>query len=156
MAALSTLPLLAARTGSLPLLALALLVAGMATAPTMVTGMTLVQRRTPAGRLNEGMTLAVTALLGGIATGSATGGWAVEALGNDGWAYAVPTAAATVAATLAALTARRAHTTRTTPTPDSAHTAHTPHVDLAHEATGEAANNVARSGRAAGPHIRGE
>lgn len=156
MAALSTLPLLAARTGSLPLLALALLVAGMATAPTMVTGMTLVQRRTPAGRLNEGMTLAVTALLGGIATGSATGGWAVEALGNDGWAYAVPTAAATVAATLAALTTRRAHTTRTTPTPDSAHTAPTPHVDLAHEATGEAANNVARPGRAAGPHIRGE
>lgn len=48
MTALLTLPLLAASlTGSLPLLALTLLIAGMATAPTMVTTMTLVQRRTP-------------------------------------------------------------------------------------------------------------
>lgn len=101
MAALMTLPLLASRAGSLPLLAGALLVAGMATAPTMVTGMTLVQRVTPAARLNEGMTLAVTALLGGIATGSATGGWAVERLGEGGWAYTVPAGAATLAALLA-------------------------------------------------------
>ncbi|MEU0220771.1 MFS transporter, partial [Streptomyces sp. NPDC006265] len=64
-AALLALPLLAAAlTGSLLLLAAALLVAGMATAPTMVTTMTLVQERTPEGRLNEGMTLAVTRLLG--------------------------------------------------------------------------------------------
>ncbi|NSC20049.1 MFS transporter [Streptomyces albus subsp. chlorinus] len=101
MAALTTLPLLASLTAPLPLLAGALLVAGMATAPAMVTGMALVQQLTPAGRLNEGMTLAVTALLGGIATGSATGGWAVEALGPDGWAYTVPLTAATTAALLA-------------------------------------------------------
>ncbi|WP_456112203.1 MFS transporter, partial [Streptomyces specialis] len=74
MAALMTLPPLAARADSLPLLAPALLLAGMATAPTMVTGMTLVQRAVPPGRLNEGMTLAVTALLGGIALGAAGGG----------------------------------------------------------------------------------
>ncbi|MFD1661645.1 MFS transporter, partial [Streptomyces caeni] len=81
MTALMALPLLAARTaGSLLALAPALLLAGMATAPTMVTAMTLVQRRTPEGRLNEGMTLAVTGLLGGIACGSATGGWAAEHL----------------------------------------------------------------------------
>lgn len=73
MAVLMTLPLLAALTGSLLVLAGALLVAGMATAPTMVTTMTLVQRHTPEGRLNEGMTLAVTGLLGGIAGGSAAG-----------------------------------------------------------------------------------
>ncbi|GGT14807.1 MFS transporter [Streptomyces chromofuscus] len=79
MAALMTLPLLAAAlTSSLLLLAPALLLAGMATAPTMVTGMALVQQRTPADRLNEGMTLAVTALLGGVAAGSALGGWTVE------------------------------------------------------------------------------
>lgn len=108
MAALMLLPLLAAATGSLALLTLALLLAGMATAPTMITGMSLVQSRTPAGRLNEGMTLAVTALLAGIAAGSATGGWAA-----GGWAdqhpaagYAVPLAAA-MAAALAATAQRR-------------------------------------------------
>ncbi|MEV2255362.1 MFS transporter [Streptomyces sp. NPDC050147] len=94
MAALMTLPLLAATlTGSLLVLAGALLVAGMATAPTMVTGMALIQQRTPEGRLNEGMTLAVTGLLGGIACGSASGGWAVEHLGTA-QGYAVPVAAA--------------------------------------------------------------
>ncbi|MEV0319188.1 MFS transporter [Streptomyces sp. NPDC050658] len=97
MAALMTLPLLAAAlTGSLLVLAGALLVAGMATAPTMVTGMTLVQRRTPEGQLNEGMTLAVTGLLGGIACGAAGGGWVVEHLGPT-TGYAVPVTAACVA-----------------------------------------------------------
>ncbi|MFE6159337.1 MFS transporter [Streptomyces sp. NPDC056486] len=94
MAALMTLPLLAATlTGSLLVLAGALLVAGMATAPTMVTGMTLVQQRTPEGRLNEGMTLAVTGILGGIACGAAAGGWTVEHL-SPAQGYAVPVTAA--------------------------------------------------------------
>ncbi|MYW64747.1 MFS transporter [Streptomyces sp. SID8379] len=97
MAALMTLPLLAAAlTGSLYVLGGALLIAGMATAPTMVTGMTLVQQRTPDGQLNEGMTLAVTAILGGIALGSATGGAAVEHWGPTA-AYTVPVVAATSA-----------------------------------------------------------
>ncbi|MET8690186.1 MFS transporter [Streptomyces sp. NPDC004732] len=94
MAAAMTLPLLAVvTTGSLIVLSGALLLAGMATAPTMVTAMTLVQRRTPEGRLNEGMTLAVTGLLGGIACGAAGGGWAVEHLGTAA-GYGVPVAAA--------------------------------------------------------------
>ncbi|MEV0252690.1 MFS transporter [Streptomyces sp. NPDC050732] len=94
MAALMTLPLLSVvATGSLIALSGALLVAGMATAPTMVTAMTLVQHRTPEGRLNEGMTLAVTGLLGGIACGAAGGGWAVEHLGTAA-GYGVPVAAA--------------------------------------------------------------
>ncbi|MFE2536222.1 MFS transporter [Streptomyces sp. NPDC059371] len=106
MAVLLTLPLLAVRlTGSLTVLAGALLVAGMATAPTMVTGMTLVQRRTPEGRLNEGMTLAVTGLLGGIAGGSAAGGWMVERW-SPAAGYTVPVAAATIALVIAALAAR--------------------------------------------------
>ncbi|RSM95467.1 MFS transporter [Streptomyces sp. WAC 01325] len=97
MTALLVLPLLAASlTGSLLLLSAALLVAGMATAPTMITNMTLVQRRTPDGRLNEGMTLAVTALLGGIACGSAAGGWVVEHLTPTA-GYGVPVTAAAVA-----------------------------------------------------------
>lgn len=102
MTALMSLPLLAATgSGSLLALAGALLLAGMATAPTMVTGMTLVQRLTPAAQLNEGMTLAVTALLGGIAAGSATGGWTAEHLGAA-TGYGVPVAAAALALVLAA------------------------------------------------------
>ncbi|MER7402255.1 MFS transporter [Streptomyces sp. NPDC000070] len=101
MTALLTLPLLAAAlTGSLPLLAVALLIAGVATAPTMVTTMTLVQQRTPEGRLNEGMTLAVTGLLGGIACGSALGGWTVEHV-SAAAGYGVPVTAAAVALAVA-------------------------------------------------------
>ncbi|WP_406218087.1 MFS transporter [Streptomyces decoyicus] len=107
MAALMLLPLLAAATGSPAALAVALLVAGMATAPTMVTGMGLVQSLTPRGQLNEGMTLAVTALLGGIAAGSAGGGWAVDHLAGAGAAYGVPAAAAALALAVTLLTARR-------------------------------------------------
>ncbi|GGQ30487.1 transporter [Streptomyces roseolilacinus] len=101
MTALMSLPLPASGTGSLPVLAGALLLAGMATAPTMVTGMSLVQRLTPPDRLNEGMTLAVTALLGGISTGAAAGGWLVERAGA-GTAYALPAVAGALALGLAA------------------------------------------------------
>lgn len=108
MTVLLALPLLAASlTGSLLVLAGALLVAGMATAPTMVTGMSLVQQRTPEGRLNEGMTLAVTGLLGGIACGSASGGWVVEHVSVVA-GYGVPVAAAGVALALATASGVRA------------------------------------------------
>ncbi|MFG2961238.1 MFS transporter [Streptomyces sp. NPDC048291] len=97
MAALMSLPLLAARTfDSLWALAPALLVAGMATAPTMVTAMTLVQDRAPEGRLNEGMSLVVTALLTGIACGSALGGWAADHV-SPAAAFATPATAAVAA-----------------------------------------------------------
>jgi predicted MFS family arabinose efflux permease len=83
-----------------PAVAGALLVAGMATAPTMVTAMTMVQRLTPPAQINEGMTLAVTALLGGVAAGSASGGYMVEHLGAA-QGYAIPVCAATLALVLA-------------------------------------------------------
>lgn len=103
MTALMPLPLLAASlTGSLLALAAALLIAGMATAPTMVTGLTLIQERTPEGRLNEGMTLAVTGLLGGIAGGSAIGGWTAEHVSaTAGFGVPVTAAAAALMITLA-------------------------------------------------------
>ncbi|MFC8224740.1 MFS transporter [Streptomyces sp. NPDC057287] len=108
MTALMSLPLIAAATtGSLPVLAGCLLLAGAATAPTMVTGMTLIQRLTPQAQLNEGMTLAVTALLGGIAAGSAVGGWTVEHSGTVA-GYAVPMYAAALALAVAAAGTRRA------------------------------------------------
>ncbi|MEU5654829.1 MFS transporter [Streptomyces sp. NPDC047737] len=108
MTALMSLPLLAAATtGSVLALAGCLLLAGAATAPTMVTGMTLVQRLTPQAQINEGMTLAVTALLGGIAAGSAVGGWTVENAGTA-TGYAAPMCAAALALTVAAAGTRKA------------------------------------------------
>ncbi|MEV6594050.1 MFS transporter [Streptomyces acidicola] len=108
MTALMTLPLLAATlTGSLAALAVALLLAGMATAPTMITTMTLVQQRTPEGRLNEGMTLAVTGLLGGIACGAAVGGRVTEQVSATA-GYWVPVAASLTAVLIAVLVRPRA------------------------------------------------
>jgi MFS family permease len=102
MAVLMSLPLLAARVyGTLLALAPALLIAGMATAPTMVTAMTVLQHRTPEGRLNEGMSLAVTALLTGISCGSAAGGWCAEHLSAVA-GFGVPVVAAWVAVGLGA------------------------------------------------------
>ncbi|WNF27346.1 MFS transporter [Streptomyces sp. C11-1] len=101
MTALMSLPLLAAAaSASLPVLALCLLLAGAATAPTMVTGMTLVQRATRQEQLNEGMTLSVTALLGGVAAGAAAGGWLVEHAGTAS-GYAAPVCAAALALAIA-------------------------------------------------------
>lgn len=110
MTALLTLPLLAAvTTGSLAALAPALLLAGAATAPTMVTGMSLLQHRTPPTRLNEAMTLAVTALLAGIAAGTATTGWLADHTAPaSGLPYLVPPTAAALALTLAILSTRPA------------------------------------------------
>ncbi|MEU9057622.1 MFS transporter [Streptomyces sp. NPDC048430] len=108
MTLLMSLPLIAtATTDSLLVLAGCLLLAGAATAPTMVTGMTLIQRLTPQAQLNEGMTLAVTALLGGIAAGSAAGGWTVEHAGTVS-GYAAPVCAAALALAVASVGTRRA------------------------------------------------
>lgn len=100
-----TLPLLSASVGGLWLLAPTLLLVGMAIAPTMVTSMTLVQELVPAARINEGMTLAVTALLCGISAGAAGGGWAAERL-PGAWSYTLPLCAAATAAVVALLGGR--------------------------------------------------
>ena len=76
----------------------------MATAPTLVTGMGLVQRLTPPSQLNEGMTLAVTALLGGSAAGSATGGWAADHAPFAAFGFLIPAGAAALAFALCAAT----------------------------------------------------
>ncbi|GGY51408.1 MFS transporter [Streptomyces tanashiensis] len=104
MAVLMAMPLLAASTGSLLALAGGLLLAGMATAPTMVTAMGLLQRLTPAAQLNEGMSLAVTALLAGVAAGSATGGWAADHAPFASFGFLIPVTAATAALILCAAT----------------------------------------------------
>ncbi|CAM5458170.1 transporter [Streptomyces avidinii] len=96
LAGAMALPWAAAATGSLLPLAPALLLAGMATAPVMVTAMSRIHAVTPPGRLNEGMTLAVTAIFAGIAAGSATAGAAIDHFGPTA-PYALPAAAALAA-----------------------------------------------------------
>ncbi|MFD7558908.1 MFS transporter [Streptomyces sp. NPDC059835] len=110
LAALMTLPWAAANSGSLAAFCAALLLAGMATAPTMVTAMSRVHALTPEGRLNEGMTLAVTAILAGIAAGSAGAGLVVDHAGPR-VAYVLPVAAA-LAALGAAATVRAKERTK--------------------------------------------
>ncbi|MEU1791343.1 MFS transporter [Streptomyces sparsogenes] len=97
--AVAALPLLAAN--GLATLTPLLFVAGMATAPTMISGMTLVHRLTPPTRLNEGMTTVYTGLLVGISAGAAAGGWTVDHLGPDA-GYTAPATAAALALLAAA------------------------------------------------------
>ncbi|MEV7158930.1 MFS transporter [Streptomyces misionensis] len=92
--ALLMLPLTLA-TGMAALIPL-MFIAGMATSPTMITGMGLVQELIPRARINEGMTLAVTGLLGGSSLGSTLAGWAVERFGAAA-GYRLPVAAAALA-----------------------------------------------------------
>ncbi|WP_372498213.1 hypothetical protein [Streptomyces marispadix] len=88
--------------------------------------MTLIQGTVPAARLNEGMTLAVTALLTGIAAGSAAAGWAAEHLPHPA-AFTVPPAAALLAAAAASTAVvgtkwrrgRASSDTERVPTPDA-------------------------------------
>ncbi|MCU7824038.1 MFS transporter [Kitasatospora sp. DSM 101779] len=107
MAGLMLLPAAAGLSGAGPaLLAAALFLAGSGTAPTMVSGMTLVQQLVPAGRLNEAMAAAVSAILVGLSAGSALGGAVAQRL-PDGTGYLVPAAAAAAALLIAATGARR-------------------------------------------------
>ncbi len=83
-----------------------MVVAGSATAPMLITSLSLAQRLVPAALVTEGMAVAVTGILIGISAGSAVGGWAVEALGPQR-AYAVPVLAGALALGIVAV--RRRH-----------------------------------------------
>lgn len=92
--------------GNLPFLAVALFVAGLAIAPTMVTTMALVERHVPRAHLTEGMTWVSTGLAVGVALGSSAAGWVVDAAGARA-GYAVPAVAGVFAAAVAFLGYRR-------------------------------------------------
>lgn len=102
--AVSMIPLQMA--GSLPFLAVALFVAGLAIAPTMVTTMALVEQHVPRTQLTEGMTWTSTGLSVGVALGSSAAGWVVDASGAEA-GYVVPVAAGALAAAVAFLGYRR-------------------------------------------------
>ncbi|MDN5796639.1 MAG: MFS transporter [Intrasporangium sp.] len=75
---------------SLPLLAPVMFVAGLATAPTLITTMNLIERLVPRAQINEGMTIVLTGLIIGIALGSAASGAVVDHVGaHAGYAVAV-------------------------------------------------------------------
>ena len=75
--ALATVPLL--WVGSLPALALAVLLAGVFFAPTMIVAMSLVEQHVPESRLTEGMTWLLAGLNIGVALGAALSGQSVDA-----------------------------------------------------------------------------
>jgi predicted MFS family arabinose efflux permease len=83
-------------------LAVVMFVAGSATAPLLITSLSLAQRLVPKALVTEGMAVAVTGILIGISAGSAVGGWAIEAWGAQ-LAYAVPVVSGGLALALIAL-----------------------------------------------------
>ncbi|MET8625694.1 MFS transporter [Kitasatospora sp. NPDC004669] len=106
MAGVLLLPLAAGLGGAgLGVLGVALFAAGTATAPTMVTGMTLVQELLPQRQFNEGMAVAVSGIVVGISAGAALAGTLAEHAA-PGTGYALPASAAALAL-LIALTGRR-------------------------------------------------
>ena len=72
-----------------------------ATAPMLITAMSLSQHLVPRALMTEGMAIAVTGILIGISLGAALGGVAVDAVGAHA-AYLVPVIAGLIAALLAA------------------------------------------------------
>ncbi|MBT2388955.1 MFS transporter [Streptomyces sp. ISL-1] len=102
--AVSMIPLQLA--GNLPFLAVALFVAGLSIAPTMVTTMSLIEAHVPRTNLTEGMTWTSTGLAVGVALGSSAAGWVVDASGAEA-GYVVPAVAGALAAVVAFLGYRR-------------------------------------------------
>jgi MFS family permease len=77
--ALTTLPLLMVNT--VPLLALAVFVSGVAISPTFITTFGLIERLVPAAMLTEGVTWVMTGIGIGVALGSFASGWVVDTFG---------------------------------------------------------------------------
>ncbi|MFB7907347.1 MFS transporter [Kitasatospora sp. NPDC056076] len=101
MAAVLLLPLAAGLGGAGPVaLGAALFAAGTATAPTMVTGMTLVQELLPQRQFNEGMAVAVSGIVVGISAGAALAGTLAERAA-PGTGYVLPVGAAALALLIA-------------------------------------------------------
>ena len=102
--------------GNLWILAGLMMVAGMATAPTLITTMNLIERIVPKAQLNEGMTIVLTGIIVGVAAGSAVSGVVVDHIGaqHGYWVAIIAGSFAFVMAlgTRAFLTRRELHTLR--------------------------------------------
>jgi MFS family permease len=102
--AVSMIPLLL--VGNLPFLAVALFVAGLSIAPTMITTMSLIEEHVPRAKLTEGMTWVSTGLAVGVALGSSAAGWVIDAAGARA-GYGVPAVSGAVAVAVGFLGYRR-------------------------------------------------
>ncbi|MER5910940.1 MFS transporter [Streptomyces sp. NPDC001982] len=102
--AVSMIPLLL--VGNLPLLAVALFVAGLSIAPTMITTMSLIEEHVPRAQLTEGLTWVSTGLAVGVALGSSVAGWVIDAAGARA-GYGVPVVSGAVAVAVGFLGYRR-------------------------------------------------
>ncbi|MGW7259852.1 MFS transporter [Streptomyces sp. NPDC054834] len=102
--AVSMIPLLL--VGNLSLLAVALFVAGLSIAPTMITTMSLIEEHVPRAQLTEGMTWVSTGLAVGVALGSSAAGWVIDAAGAHA-GYGVPAVSGAVAVAVGFLGYRR-------------------------------------------------
>ncbi|MER7920599.1 MULTISPECIES: MFS transporter [unclassified Streptomyces] len=102
--AVSMIPLLL--VGNLPLLAVALFVAGLSIAPTMITTMSLIEEHVPRAQLTEGMTWVSTGLAVGVALGSSLAGSVIDAAGARA-GYGVPVLSGAVAVVVGFLGYRR-------------------------------------------------
>ncbi|MCN9242464.1 MFS transporter [Streptomyces sp. RY43-2] len=100
----SMIPLLL--VGNLLFLSVALFVAGLSIAPTMITTMGLIERHVPRAHLTEGMTWVSTGLAVGVAIGSSVGGWVIDAAGARA-GYGVPVVSGAVATAVGFLGYRR-------------------------------------------------
>jgi len=92
--------------GNLPSLAVALFVAGLSIAPTMITTMALIERHVPRAHLTEGMTWVSTGLAVGVAIGSSVAGKVIDAAGAEA-GYEVPALSGAVAVAVGFLGYRR-------------------------------------------------
>jgi MFS family permease len=94
--AVTTVPLLVA-AASVPLLALAVFVSGVAISPTFITAFGVIERRVPESMLTEGVTWVMTGIGIGMALGAFVSGWVVDNFGaHNGFWVSVGAGAATV------------------------------------------------------------
>jgi predicted MFS family arabinose efflux permease len=93
---------------ALPLLGLLSFISGFVISPTLITAFRLVADIAPAERLTEGLTLASTGIVFGVAVAAAASGRLVDAVGTP-HAYVATTACGLMTALAAASGARRLH-----------------------------------------------
>jgi predicted MFS family arabinose efflux permease len=98
VAAATTIPLLF--IADIPMLALFLFLAGASISPTFITAFGLIEQRISAAKLTEGITWAVTGIGIGMAVGSFTAGYVIDAFGPASGFWVSLAAGATALATV--------------------------------------------------------
>jgi predicted MFS family arabinose efflux permease len=98
--AITALPLVVAGV-SVPVLAAAVFLSGIAISPTFITAFGLIERRVPEAMLTEGVTWVMTGIGIGMALGSFASGWVVDSFGPQSGFWVSVAAGCAAAATVA-------------------------------------------------------